>query len=515
VFHNEKYLRTATWFFTGLTASGAILVLMGWQFRIDLLKGVFLGTFVAPNSALCFLLTSLGVLLLNSEARYARLLGTVLGAFIFLFAFATLVEYIFRADFGIDRIFFAHRLSDWFLPRPGRFALNTCVGFVFAGVALVLCRHRPLIKDAAACCILLISYLSLIGYIYSARGLYSAGAVMSPHTGVLFLLLSVSLLCAGDRPLVLSIVLSPYSGGVLSRRILPLVLFLLPGVGWLTLLAYRREYIPVEIALATLVLVAIAVFAFATLNTASILNRSDRMQRDAEIALLRNEKIGTAGRMATSVAHEINNPLEAVGNLLFLLRSSDIPEQTRLEYLTLADEEIRRVAAIARRTLGFYREDSAPSIVSPAEVVESVFEIYRSKLMQKGTVIEFSMDSTARVFVRQGELRQIIANLVSNAIDALPKIDSRFRVVVAAAEDGTVRIDMIDNGHGIPPANLPRIFEPFFTTKQAVGTGLGLWMSRELAVKNGGTIEVVPSIQGATFRLTFPAAKAEAANRRA
>ena len=512
--HVPNRLQRVALLLAGIIAFASLCVIAGWHFRIPILKGSSFGTFVAPNTALCFLLCSAAIFLLVSPRGRTRFLGTALGALVLAFALATLSEYLFDWDFGIDRLFMGYRLSDWTLPRPGRFALNSTIGFTFAGISLVMIRIRPLLKEVAASCILFISYLSIIGYIYSAPTLYNAGAVMSLHTGFFFLLLSIALLCAGDRPILLNIALSPYAGGVLSRRILPLVFLLLPAAGWLTLAAYRKSYLSVEITIAVLVLTAIAAFAFATFNTARVLNRTDRRQRDAEVALLRNEKIGTAGRMAASVAHEINNPLEAVGNILYLLRSSDIPEQTRLQYLSLADDEIRRVAAIARRTLGFYRDDSSPSLSSPAEIVESVLEIYRGKLAAKNVVIERSFDEQARVFLRPGELRQIIANLISNAIDAMPDSAPRLQVSVMN-HSAHIFINVADNGHGIPPEHLSRIFEPFFTTKKTVGTGLGLWMSRELAIKNGGTIEIAPAVQGATFRLTFPAAKADAVSRSA
>ncbi len=495
--------------FAGVIAVFSASVLVGWQWRINILKGAFFGTFVAPNSALCFLVGCFAIPLLLSKYRVLRSIGRFLGALILAFAAGTIIEYIFGIDLNIDRLFFAHRLSDWFLPRPGRIALNSAIAFLLVGISILLLRTRSRVSEAAAACIFFISYLSLLGYVYSAPALYNAGAVMAPFTGILFLLFSVALLCSDDRGTLLGIALSPLAGGVLARRLLPLVFVLLPSFGLLALLIFRHSYFTVEIAMAMFVLAAIAVFALATFRTASILNETDRRQRDAEVALMRNEKIGTAGRMAASVAHEINNPLEAVGNILFLLRSSDIQEQTRLQYLTLADDEIRRVAAIARRTLGFYREDSTPSLVCPSEIIESVLEIYRSKLTQKNVSVERTMNEDARVFLRAGELRQIIANLISNAIDALPDSSGHLRVATASL-DKQVLIEVADNGHGIRPDHLARVFEPFFTTKEKVGTGLGLWMSRELAVKNGGTIEVTRNEGGAAFRLTFPAATAEA-----
>src|SRR5690242_14274161 len=176
----------------------ACLALAGWQFRVPALKGDIFGTFIAPNAALCFILCGVAILCQTSRFAFVRHLGIVLGVFVTAFALATLAEYAFGVDFGIDRIFFAHRLSDWTLPLPGRFAFNTALAFTFAGCAVVaLRRPRFPIAELGAGFVLIICYLALVGRAYSVSLLYSR--VMSPHTAILFGFLGVALLCASTR----------------------------------------------------------------------------------------------------------------------------------------------------------------------------------------------------------------------------------------------------------------------------------------------------------------------------
>ena len=492
----------------GLVAAGA-LVLVGWQYRIPILKGGGMGTFIAPSTGLCFLLCGVSILLQLPRWPVLVWAGKLVGIFVTVFAAATLSEYLFRVDLHIDRIFFAHRLSDWSLPLPGRFAVNTACGFTCAGLSLGFLRRKkglPLAEFFAGL-VGLVFYLSIVGYMYAVAQLY--GRVMALHTALLFAVLALALACAASRHPILDILLSSYAGGMAARRMVLAIVVLMPLIGFVGLWAHSLARAPIEVRTALGDLVAVAVFTILALHTASVMNEVDKKRRETEAALMRSEKLSAAGRMAATVAHEINNPLEAISNLVYLLQRGDLPEDTRREYLKLAEQELERVAAIARRTLGFYKDQSGPSEINVRELVEAVLEVYRARLEQKNIAVNRAFSEDGRLLASRGELQQVLANLIANAIDALPGKDGHLDIAVGAT-GGVVTISVTDNGHGITEQDVGRVFEPFFSTKKEIGTGLGLWVSRDLVRKNGGAIEVMSSTgeqdHGTTFQMSFPAA---------
>jgi signal transduction histidine kinase len=216
------------------------------------------------------------------------------------------------------------------------------------------------------------------------------------------------------------------------------------------------------------------------------------------------------------MAHEINNPLEAVGNLLYLAKlAGELSPPTR-SYLEQAESQLERVSHITRQTLGFYRESAGPAEVSMSVIIDSVLRLYDNKLKNKGITVERDFDQAPPVHGLAGELRQMVANLVSNAVDALPANGKLAISVVRVSRNGTtgVELKVKDNGSGVPPENLERIFEPFFTTKADVGTGLGLWVTRQLAEHHGGTVEVESNTSGSEpgslFTVFIPDASAAA-----
>jgi PAS domain S-box-containing protein len=236
----------------------------------------------------------------------------------------------------------------------------------------------------------------------------------------------------------------------------------------------------------------------------------EEMKRSQEL-LIRSEKLASTGRMAATVAHEINNPLAVVTNTLYLAQHDPALSEPTRSHLDLAQRELARIAHLTQQTLGFYRERSEPVIVRMSDVAQSVAEIFEGKLKQKqiDLVREFSADDQVRIV--EGELRQIISNLLSNALDAAPD-GSRIvlRTTWLRASNGTsptVQLTLSDCGPGIPRELREKIFEPFFTTKLAYGTGLGLWVTRSLVLKHSGTIRVrSPHGMGAVFSVKFPAA---------
>lgn len=209
-------------------------------------------------------------------------------------------------------------------------------------------------------------------------------------------------------------------------------------------------------------------------------------RKRAEEALRRSEILATTGRMAATIAHEINNPLEAVTNIVYVAHSDPAtPEHIRTMLLD-ADNELRHVAHIVRQVLGFYREDAPPCTVSLAELVQGVAQLYRRKIDARSLRFSADIPNDLRALVVPGEIRQVIANLLSNAIAAVPD-GGEIKVSGRATETGCELV-VSDNGAGVPPHLLARLFEPFFTTKMNLGTGLGLWVSRQIAQKHGGNL---------------------------
>src|SRR3984957_17950354 len=203
----------------------------------------------------------------------------------------------------------------------------------------------------------------------------------------------------------------------------------------------------------------------------------------AQDALLRSEKLAVTGRLAASIAHEINNPLEAVTNLLFLLRNESCSEQHRT-YLAQAEQELARVAEITKQTLRFYREPSQPIKTEVNTVIDSVLMLFGPRLSASGITVErHGRSPRAAILSTPGELRQVIANLVGNSIDAMRT--GGYLHISIAERCGLVRLLIADTGMGIPDDVLPKIFEPFVTTKGETGTGLGLWVKAEIIKRNG------------------------------
>jgi signal transduction histidine kinase len=238
-----------------------------------------------------------------------------------------------------------------------------------------------------------------------------------------------------------------------------------------------------------------------------LIGTDNSARKQAEEALLRSEMLASAGRMAASIAHEINNPLEAMMNTLHLARMvANVPTEA-LEYLEIADGELMRIAHITRQTLGFYREFSAATSNSASGLIGSVINLLQAKIRANGATVEQQCEETLQVMGIAGELRQVLANLLANSLDAVGQ-DCRIVLRASASVDPNngrrrIRITVADRGHGMGAATAKQIFEPFFTTKGTVGTGLGLWVCKQLVEKNGGSIRVRSTTEGQRRGTTF------------
>ncbi len=224
-------------------------------------------------------------------------------------------------------------------------------------------------------------------------------------------------------------------------------------------------------------------------------------RKQAEQALIRSEKLASAGRMAATIAHEVNNPLAAVTNALFLAGTDpDLPASVR-EYLEIADRELRRAAHMVKQTLGFYRETGSASTVHLPELLDDVLHLFGAKLKNSMVRVERQCKCTTPIQAVEGEMRQVISNLIVNSIDAMPQHGTlylRTAGPICLNDRPMVALTIADTGAGIADEHRKQIFEPFFTTKKSFGTGLGLWITSELVKKHDGRIRIRSRIGNGT-----------------
>ena len=242
---------------------------------------------------------------------------------------------------------------------------------------------------------------------------------------------------------------------------------------------------------------------------ASKVLRNVSKRKQLERSLIQAEKLAATGRMAATIAHEINNPLEAVLNLIYLARSNSSQTEV-VSFLSAAEEELGRLALIAKQTLGYYRDQNVPKLVSIEDLLSDALRIYDSKFRNAGIAVQTRFSCSRKVPVKSGEVMQVISNLLANAIYAMPLGGKLLSTATDADMSGRegVLFTIEDDGVGIPEQNLPMIFEPFFTTRGAIGTGIGLWIAKQFVEGHGGFIEVDSrtdnSCHGTRIRVYLP-----------
>lgn len=259
--------------------------------------------------------------------------------------------------------------------------------------------------------------------------------------------------------------------------------------------------------------------ASGTLFAISKIVRDITDSKQAEQALIRSEKLASVGRMAATIAHEINNPLASAINALYLVRTDPALPECVKSNLALAEQELNRVSHITKQTLGFYKEIGNPTAVDLPGVLDSLLDLYGPRLRNKKISVQRSYRSSMGIRANEGEIRQVISNVIANSIDALPE-GGKLHVRLCGPQTLSghrrmVRLTIADNGEGIARANLKRIFEPFFTTKQAIGTGLGLWVVSELVKKHEGRLRLRSRLgKGTVLTLWLPMERRNWAQRR-
>ena len=245
---------------------------------------------------------------------------------------------------------------------------------------------------------------------------------------------------------------------------------------------------------------------------ASKIARDISERKRMQETLIQSEKLAATGRMAAAIAHEINNPLEAVTNLAYLIASDPELNERSRTYANMLLQEVGRASDIAKQSLAFYRDTGKPRDFLLSELLDNVLSINANRLDRHGVKVEKDYRTSVPVFGYASEVRQVFANLILNAIDAMP---SGGKIILRTTLHTTgrtgvpsIRISIADTGSGIAPTALPRLFEPFFTTKLNHGNGLGLWVSQGIAEKHGGKIKVRTSTRpghtGTVFLVSLP-----------
>jgi len=219
--------------------------------------------------------------------------------------------------------------------------------------------------------------------------------------------------------------------------------------------------------------------------------RDITQSRLAEEALRRNEKLAAVGQLASSIAHEINNPLEAVINLLYLVRTAESLADVRT-YALLAETELARMADITLQTLRFHRQQTAAAPIDLNDTIQAVLRLYSARLMSRKIALTLRLRAAPTPMLLEGDIRQVLNNLIRNAYDAMPeggRLLVRLRAATSTVSgEAGVRITVADSGTGFLPRMREHLFEPFHTSKDVTGTGLGLWISKGIMDKHRGHI---------------------------
>ncbi len=448
-------------------------------------------------------------------ADAAALAATLLGGI-------TLAEVLSSRSFGIDTALL-RVAADAYGDPAGRMSPGTAFCILCSGLALLLLDRLPRWSVALVVLVTGTSLAGVMGFVFDAGPLFGVPALRSlaVHTALALLALQLATLALRpEREPVRSLLRQQHFLGGRRRWILPGVTLLPTLLAIPVIVGLRMGWFDPPFALALLVVLLTGIQTLILWRDSSELLRLEERRRLAEQALLRSEKLAVVGRLAASISHEINNPLEAVGNLLYLVRTEPSHEEAR-RYALMAEEELSRVSQIATQTLSFYRENRSAITCSASGVVDSAMRLLQAKINASGVRVETQLaDGNDRVDCREGELRQVFINLISNALEATP-VGGRLRVRTRCSRSwrgagaSGVRIVIADTGCGMPAKVRQRIFEPFFTTKTDVGNGLGLWVARELIEKQGGSIDVwsstVAGRSGTAFCVFLPCAAEESA----
>ena len=496
-----------------LVLLGAV-VLIGWLLDVQVLKTVLpQRVSMKANTAVGFLVSGLALYAAQRQERTGRrsaLKG--FAAFVFLLGAATLVEFAGKINLHIDTLLFADAVQ---VTNPGRPSFITAICFALTGCGLFLLsgdKASRSMSQAPAVLVTTIAYASITGYLYGVPLLYGSYQnvnAMAIHTGIGFLVLGIALLLAYPESTAVELLCASETGGWLTRRFLPLVIFLPVLLGYLYLRP-AMNFGQLRFGMAMFAVSLALMSCSAILSLAVFLNKAQRRTRRAERALLQSEKLAAVGTLAASIAHEINNPVDAVMNLLYLARAQAANDEVQ-ELLGMADRELQRVAAITSQTLSFQKQAKRPEPALASAIFDSVITLHEGRLRNTSVYLERRDRADRPVSCFSGEIRQVLGNLVANAIDAMRPggrllLRSRNRTHPKTSQLG-IQITVADTGCGMDRSTLDRVFEAFFTTKDIGGNGLGLWISQEILVRHGSRMRIrsrTGAVHGTVFTFFLP-----------
>jgi signal transduction histidine kinase len=398
----------------------------------------------------------------------------------------------------------------------GRISVGTSICIVLIALTLVFLDWKPRLSTGFLLAGCALAFAALVGFLFQVGPLFGApvlGTLAVPTAISLVLLLGAVITLRPEREPYCSLAHARRSG---RTQWLLLGVTVLPALVALPLLfAMKSGWMEPPFALALLVVVLICIQTLILWQDSKALAYIEARRKRTEQALLQSEKLAVVGRLAASISHEINNPLEAISNILYLVRNAETLEAAR-EYALMAEQELSRVAQITTQTLSYYRENRNPALCLPGAIVDSALTLLGGKINSSRVQVKVDFrEDVHAIRCRDGELRQVFVNLISNAIEATPpggQLLVRIRSSTSWHPEGPVRgvrILVADSGRGIAPEFRKRIFEPFFTTKaHETGNGLGLWVVQDLIENQGGTIHLrssqLPGWKGTTFGIFLP-----------
>jgi len=506
------------------------LVLLGWLWKIESLTTFLPGPItMKPNTAIGFVFLGLALFLLTwySKARSTQLWCAASATVVILVGLVTLSEYLFHSDLGIDQFLFKDVVQSTF---PGRMTHITAFNFCIAGLSLLLLalsERRASIAQGLAATTGLSSIFAIIGYLYGVPALYGSieYTSMALHTGLGFLIGSLSVLFSRPDLGLMSVLTNPYPGGWLARKLLPVAALAPAGLGAVCIHSGLFSS-DVRLNIASLVVSQMVLFMALVWILAFVLNRAEGEKATAQEALARSEKLlqqsqkmEAIGLLAGGVAHDFNNLLAVInGYSDLLLERGDLPESDRrsLEQIKQAGGS---AASLTRQLLMLSRQQVVEAVVLNINQTVGNLDKMLRRLIKENIQFSFVLDPQLdRVKADPGQVEQIVLNLVVNARDAMPN-GGTLRIQTKNVEKSNsqagpgvspsrfVLLEVTDTGTGMDQQTQAHIFEPFFTTKAVgKGTGLGLATVYGIVKQSGGHIEVQSAPgRGSSFQIYLPA----------